>query len=81
MVNAGGGLYSCTNDMINFAKNIPKVLGYQLFKKTYGFYEPNTFSHGGFIYGGNANFKVEYTNEFKIKNILIEFNTWVDHDY
>jgi hypothetical protein len=35
MVNAGGGLYSSINDMINFAKYIPKILTPSQIKRCY----------------------------------------------
>jgi CubicO group peptidase (beta-lactamase class C family) len=81
MVNAGGGLYSCVADMFNFAKNILKILTPLQIKRCYGFYEKNTIKHGGYIYGGKAKFKVEYTNKWKIKNIVIELETWTEYDY
>jgi hypothetical protein len=81
MVNAGGGLYSSINDMINFAKYIPKILTPSQIKRCYGYYEKNIISHGGSIYGGKANFKVEYTNKWYIKSILIELETWTNFDY
>lgn len=80
MVNAGGGLYSCIKDLDNFAKNLPKILTPTQIKKCYGF-KDNTLSHGGFIYGGSANFKVEYTSKFTIKNINIELSTWTNYNY
>ena len=82
MVNAGGGLYSCIADMVNFAIHIPKILTPEQIKKCYGFYpETNVITHGGFIYGGKANFKVEYTGKWKVKNISIELETWTNYDY
>jgi len=76
MVNAGGGLYSTINDLIRFAKNIPKILNPSQIKRCYGYHEKNIISHTGGICGGLSNFKVEYTNKWKIKNILIELETW-----
>ena len=81
MVNAGGGLYSSVSDMIKFAKKLPEILTPEQIKKIYEYEEKNTISHDGFICGGSAKFKVEYTNEWKIKNIVIEFNTYTDFDY
>ena len=81
MVNAGGGLYSCVADMLNFVKYIPKILTPAQIKRCYGFRENNTITHGGSIYGGSANFKVEYTTKWKIKMISIEFSTWTELDY
>ena len=39
MVNAGGGLYSCIFDMVNFAKYIPKILTPSQIKRCYHYYE------------------------------------------
>ena len=66
--------------MINFAKYIPKILTPSEIKRCYGYHEKNIISHGGFIYGGDAYFRVEYTNEWKVKNILIELKTCTDYD-
>lgn len=82
MVNAAGGLYSCIADFISFAKNIKKILTPSQIKRCYGYYnDSNTLEHNGFIYGGAAKFKVEYTSKWKIKNILIELTTWTEYDY
>lgn len=82
MVNSAGGLYSCVADLLNFAKNIPNILTPSQIKRCYGFYkDKNEITHGGFIYAGAAQFKVEYTSDWKIKNILIEMNTWTEYDY
>jgi hypothetical protein len=79
MVNTGGGLYSCINDLIKFAKYIPKLVDICELTKLY-FYSHNndnvhSISHSGGIYGGTSNFDVDYTNLWKIKEIYIKLNT------
>ena len=81
MVNAGGGLYSCISDMVNFAKYIPKILTPLQIKRCYSYSERNTIDHDGGIYGGRSFFKVEYTDKWKIKKIIIELETCTNYDY
>jgi CubicO group peptidase (beta-lactamase class C family) len=82
MVNAGG-IYSCIHDTVRFAKCIPKLLLYEQLCTTYAF-KDNVLSHGGFIYGGSANFKATYTNnkkKFKLKRIIVELTTCTQYNY
>ena len=82
MVNSAGGLYSCIADMANFAKYIPKILTKSQIKRCYAYYDDkNTIEHGGFIYGGDAKFMVEYTDKFKIKNVSISLSTCTENNY
>jgi len=81
--SSAGGLYSCVNDLLLFAKNSFKLLNNEtinlLLTKIYigAFKNPRgDIGHSGKIYGSHTRFYfTNYNNT--LKNIYIEFNTCI----
>jgi CubicO group peptidase (beta-lactamase class C family) len=79
---SAGCMHSCVNDLVKFAKNIPKLLNkksLELLKKFYickeTEYDTIIVTHKGQITGGQSLFDIEYNKKWGIINIYIQFET------
>lgn len=79
--STAGALYSCLNDLVNFAKKLNKILdedSLESLRKMYFFTVRDNIiyiTHGGNIYGGSSMLSIKYTNEFKFMGIFVELKT------